>query len=218
MSEQLRLAFEHHAARGAEDFMPAPCNREALAWLARWPDWPSPALVLHGPPGCGKSHLGADLDDANGRPLARGALRRNRASTELGARRRRPGGRRAALLSIYNRLHERRGHLLLTARRPVGAWTLRLPDLASRLRAAPAVAIGAPDDALLGAVLLKLFADRQLVVFEAVIEYLVRHMERSFDAARRVVAELDAASLRQQRPITVALARGLLEQAAAAQS
>ena len=89
-----------------------------------------------------------------------------------------------ALLSIYNRLQERRGHLLLTARTPVGAWTLRLPDLASRLRAAPAVAIGAPDDALLGAVLLKLFADRQLVVSEAVIEYLVRRMERSFDAAK----------------------------------
>jgi chromosomal replication initiation ATPase DnaA len=123
-----------------------------------------------------------------------------------------------ALLSLYNRLHERRGHLLITTRLPVGAWTVRLPDLASRLRAAPAAAIGPPDDALLGAVLLKLFADRQLVVSEAVIEYLVRHMERSFAAARLVVAGLDAASLQQQRPITVALARTLVEQAAAVQS
>ena len=100
----------------------------------------------------------------------------------------------------------------------MGAWTLRLPDLASRLRAAPAVAIGPPDDALLGAVLLKLFADRQLVVSEAVIEYLVRHMERSFAAAQMAVAGLDAASLRQQRPITVALARSLLERIEPAQS
>ena len=69
------------------------------------------------------------------------------------------------------------------------------------------MAIGAPDDALLGAVLLKLFADRQLVVSEAVIEYLVRHMERSFDAAGAWSPTLDAARLRQQRPITVALAR-----------
>jgi chromosomal replication initiation ATPase DnaA len=106
----------------------------------------------------------------------------------------------------------------MTARRPVGAWTLRLPDLASRLRAAPAVAIGPPDDALLGAVLLKLFADRQLVVSEAVIEYLVRHMERSFGAAQAIVGGLDAASLRQQRPITVALARALLERIEPAQS
>jgi chromosomal replication initiation ATPase DnaA len=218
MSEQLRLAFEHHPATGPEDFMPAPGNREALAWLARWPDWPAPALVLHGPPGCGKSHLariwatrtGARWLD--GRALTDAEPSEHWTAVLDDAD---PVADEGALLSIYNRLQERRGHLLITARRPVGAWTLRLPDLASRLRAAPAAAIGAPDDALLGAVLLKLFADRQLVVSEAVVEYLVRHMERSFDAARRVVADLDGASLRQQRPITVALARALLDQAAA---
>jgi chromosomal replication initiation ATPase DnaA len=216
VSEQLRLGFQHAPATGAEDFMPAPCNREALAWLARWPDWPAPALVLHGPPGCGKSHLARIWAMRTGG----GWLEGRAAGAELSEHRAcvlddaDPVVDEPALLSIYNRLQERRGHLLLTARVPVGAWTLRLPDLASRLRAAPAVAIGPPDDALLGAVLLKLFADRQLLVSEAVIEYLVRRMERSFDAARRVVAELDSASLGQQRPITVALARSLLDQVA----
>jgi chromosomal replication initiation ATPase DnaA len=221
MSEQLRLDFAHTAASGAEDFMPGAPNREALAWLARWPDWPGPALVLHGPRGCGKSHLARIwLTRTGGGWLTPGAL----AAADPDAHHAwvlddaEPVVDEKALLSFYNRLRECGGHLLLTARQPVGGWTLQLPDLASRLRAAAVVAIGPPDDALLGAILLKLFADRQLVVPEALIAYLIRHMERSFDAAQAIVAGLDAASLRQRRPITVALAHALLERTEPAQS
>jgi chromosomal replication initiation ATPase DnaA len=155
--EQLLLALGHRDACGIEDFMPAVSNREALAWLGRWPAWPAVALLL-----------------------------------------------------LYNRLAERGGHLLLTARRPVAGWAIGLADLGSRLRAAPSVAIGSPDDDLLAALLLKLFDDRQLEVSDDVIGYLVRHMERSFAAARAAVEALDADSLRQQRPVTVALARAVL--------
>jgi chromosomal replication initiation ATPase DnaA len=87
-----------------------------------------------------------------------------------------------------------------------------LPDLRSRLAAAPAVAVAAPDDALLAALLVKLFADRQLGVSREVVLFLVRHMERSFEAARRLVADLDAAALRDHRGITVPLARSVLDQ------
>lgn len=212
--EQLLLGFEHEAASGAEDFLPAACNREALAWLERWPDWPAPAFVLHGPPGCGKSHLARIWAAQSGaRRLDTAAL--PRLETDL------PGAvlldpaepiaDETALLQLYNRLREQRGSLLLTARRPVAAWSIRLPDLASRLRAAPAVAIGAPDDDLLAALLVKLFGDRQLAVAEGVIGYLIRHMERSFAAARTLVEALDRRSLQSQRPVTVGLARAVLE-------
>ncbi len=212
---QLPLSFTHDSAFGAEDFMPAASNRDALAWLERWPAWSGPALILHGPPGAGKSHLASIwrvrseatiLDRAQ-----LGATLELDPSQSYLVDPAEPVVDEVALLQLYNRLREENGHLLLTARRPVPQWGLKLPDLASRLTAAPSVAIGAPDDGLLAALFLKMFDDRQLQVPEPVIRYLLIHMERSFAAARQLVDELDRLSLARQRPITVPLARLALD-------
>jgi DnaA regulatory inactivator Hda len=214
--DQLLLGFEHPSASEIEDFMPAPCNQEALAWLDRWPAWPAGALVLYGPAGCGKTHLARIwANRAQARWLDRAPAADARANAvhayvldDVLA-----GDRPAdevTLLQFYNWLVGERGHLLITAGRPAAAWPIRLPDLASRLRAAPAVAIGPPDDALLGALLVKLFADRQLVVSQEIVRYMLAHMERSFDAARTLVAALDARSLAQRRAITIPLVRTVL--------
>jgi chromosomal replication initiation ATPase DnaA len=217
-AEQLLLNLGHRAALGAEDFLPAPCNQEALAWLARWPDWPAPGLVLIGPEGCGKTHLvrifTAYADAACLEPTA---MRQPGAAPEARVLILDPADPvldEEGLLHGYNLQRERGGHLLLTARRPAAAWAIRLPDLASRLRALPAVEVRAPDDALLAAVLLKLFQDRQLHVSEGVIAYLVQRMERSFAAARRIVGALDALSLQRQRAVTVVMVRDLLNETA----
>jgi chromosomal replication initiation ATPase DnaA len=100
--------------------------------------------------------------------------------------------------------------LLLASREPPARWTIGLADLRSRLLAAPAIAVEAPDDALLGALLVKLFADRQLRISEDLIAYLLPRIERSFAAAQMVVAALDEAALAGQRAVTVRLARDIL--------
>jgi len=92
----------------------------------------------------------------------------------------------------------------------VSIWRPALADLRSRLLAAPTVAIAAPDDDLLSAVLVKQFADRQLRVPPAVVHYLTARMERSFAACRRVVDLLDHHALASGRAITTALAREVL--------
>jgi len=210
-ADQLPLAFDHESASGVEDFMPAPCNHEALTWLDRWPDWPVPALILHGPSGAGKSHLAAIwVARCDGLVLDRQALGnvldRDPARCYL-IDPVEPVANEIALLQLYNRLRDEGGHLLLTATKPVAQWAIQLPDLRSRLAAAPAAAIGPPDDQLLAALLLKQFDDRQLTVPEPVISYLLIHMERSFAAAHRLVEELDHLSLTRKRPITIPLAR-----------
>lgn len=209
---------------GREDFLVSPASEEAVAWIDKWPDWPAPALVVHGAEACGKTHLlhvwaaktgGTvmtcrdlklktpenlspdivavavdDLQDAQGDPE-----------------------REEALLHLYNLMRERGGHLLVTADTPPGQWALGLADLDSRLKAAPAAGIGAPDDALLAAVLLKQFSDRQMQVGGEVIAFLLPRIERSLGAVRELVERIDATALELKRPVTVPLVRGVLDAA-----
>jgi len=213
---QLPLDLGFRPALGRADFLIAPCNSAAIAWIDRWPGWPAPALALWGPAGSGKTHL---LEVWRARshavPIAPRALTSAAVPQLLGAARAAAiddaqGADEEALLHLHNILAERQGHLLLAAREPPARWVIRLADLRSRLLAAPAVAVEAPDDALLGAVLVKLFADRQLRISEDLIAYLLPRIERSFAAAQAIVAALDEAALASQRAVTVRLAREIL--------
>jgi len=213
---QLPLDLGFRAALGRTDFLVAPCNEAAIAWIDRWPGWPSPALALCGPAGSGKTHLGEVWRARSGAmPIASAALASAAVPRLLGAAKAAfvddaDQAGEEALLHLYNLLAERRGHLLLVAREPPARWRIKLADLRSRLLAAPVVAVEAPDDALLGAVLVKLFADRQLDVGQELIAYLLVQIERSFAAAQEAVAALDAASLAEGRAVTVPLARTVL--------
>ena len=215
---QLTLALSHSESMAREDFVAGPSNMAALEMIERWPDWPARTLCLVGPLGSGKSHLAAiwaqrssarivaasALDEASvPASFATGAaVVEDIAEGDVNER---------ALFHLLNIAVEEQGHVLLTAQSAPAAWTLHLPDLGSRLRAVPVVAVAPPDDALFRAVLVKLFADRQLIVDQALLVYLERRVERSLAAAQAIVAALDREGLRQQRPITRALAAGILD-------
>jgi chromosomal replication initiation ATPase DnaA len=212
-ARQLALDLGHRPALAREDFLVAPSNREAVAWIDSWPDWPGPTLVVHGPAGSGKSHLGAVWRNRTAAVALRpdGDLLEQAGGADAclvdGAE---AFGDDAALLHVLNRVAARRGHVLVLARTPPAHWPGRLADLMSRLRAATTAAIRPPDDALIAAVLMKLFSERQLRVGEEVVSYLITHMERSLDAARVVVAAADRAALSVNRPVTVPLVRDVL--------
>lgn len=224
---QLVLDLGHRPALGRADFLVSQCNTDAVAWVDRWPDWPAPGLVIWGPAASGKSHLGqvwrarvgapmittADLDTREPPDLAGevGAVYLDGADTIAG-----DAKRERAVLHLYNLIAEQGGHILFSARTPPGRWQIGLADLRSRLNALPAVTFAPPDDAVLGAVLLKLFSDRQLQVGVEVIQFAITRMERSFEAAERLVSSVDKAALASQRRVTVPLLREVFSQIGAA--
>lgn len=218
---QLILDLGHRPALGRGDFLVSACNAEAAAWVDRWPDWPAPlrGLAIVGPPGCGKTHLGAVWRQSSGAVALEAAdLTVDGVPDDLGeaahavvdglTELRHP----QALLHLYNTVAERRGSVLILSRTAPARLEFRLADLASRLATLPVTTVGAPDEALLAGVLAKHFADRQVVVREDVVAYLVARMERSFGAAERLADRLDRAALAEGRKVDRALARRVLAQ------
>ena len=219
--EQLPFDLGTRSAHEREDFWVSRSNREPIAWLDKWPDWPAPALIIFGPPASGKTHLlqvwkkeaGAIeilLRDLHVKTLAQrlGPAKEVMIDDILPALDK--PEQEEALFHLYNLLQERRGHLLLTAEKPVRDWPFVLPDLKSRLMAAPAVEVGSPDDDLMAVILTKLFSDRQIFVSQEVVQFILPRVERSFLALRQLVDKIDRRALSEKRPVTIPLVKEIL--------
>lgn len=218
MTGQLTFDLPPKKTFTRSDFFPADSNSEAMSQLADWPNWPNGKLILIGPEGAGKSHLAHIWAAEAGAVL----LQVDDLETlDLGADwsavvvddAHRVAGNPAqeeALFHLHNRVLPA-GRLLLTANTPPRDWGLRLPDLQSRMQAAAIARLHAPDDALLAAVLVKLFADRQITVPPNLIPYLTLRIDRSIAAAQAIVETLDARALQLARPVTRALAAEVLD-------
>lgn len=219
-----QMAFDLGQRQGfaRADFFPSASNRAALAMVDGWQGWPAGRMLLIGPQGAGKTHLahiwaaqsGAQIVAASGLGQADlPALAASGAVVVEDAQNLAPPAQEA-LFHLHNLLSNA-GHVLITARTPPRDWGLTLADLHSRMQAIAITQLAAPDETLIAAVLVKLFADRQITVPPNVIAYLAPRIDRSIGAARDIVARLDARALADGRPITRALAGDVLDNGAA---
>jgi chromosomal replication initiation ATPase DnaA len=218
MARQLPLSLPHRVAMTRADFLAGAANAQAIALVDGWPAWPAPAVLLAGPVGSGKTHLVEIWREASrGTVVAAADLADHRvealvAAGPVAVEDLHAGIRdEAALFHLLNRAREKKAPVLLTSRVWASALPVMLPDLASRLRAARPVELGEPDDDLLRRVLVKLFADRQIAVDSAVVDYIVVRMERSLQAASAIVAELDRDALAAGGGVTRRLAAPALD-------
>jgi len=211
---QLALPFAHVPRFRVEDFITAPSNEEARAWLGRTAGWPAGRLALYGEAGSGKTHLLQLWADRHGALLVEGpGLRR---LPEIGSA---PTiavddadtvPEETALLHLVNLAAEMRRPLLLVGRAAPARWRVTLPDLGSRLRAMTAVAVRPAEDPLLRALLVRLLSERQLVLGESLQDWLLARLPRHPAALREAAARLDRQALAAGGRVTRAMAAELV--------
>jgi chromosomal replication initiation ATPase DnaA len=210
MTSQLVLPLEPGNAMTRADFIVAPGNAPALAFLESYPAWPAPAAALFGPSASGKTHLARIWAEASGAALLDARSLREAAAGPAVIENVDSAPTFAHEPALFAML-ESGAPLLLTGRAAPSHWPVSLPDLRSRFRALLAFELGASDEALLMALAVKLFADRQLTVPESVVMHLVRTLERSPAAIRDFIARADKAALAAQRPVNLQLIRALMD-------
>lgn len=221
-AEQYPFDFPTLQAQSFDDFAVGNSNKQAVQQLTIWPNWAHHVMLIVGPQACGKSHLLHSFqkqyggifvkdDDFNNFDKIMSNIKENdrlifivdNADTIKNQN---------GLFHLFNAIKENQGWLLLSARKTPNMWDFKLEDLASRIKSTPFAEISMPDEALLKAVLIKLFSDRQLLVDEKVISFLITRMERSFESALVLVDIIDKAALNAGKNITVPLVRDSIEQ------
>ena len=215
MARQLSFDLPTGVSLEASDFFVSDANAGAFAMLQDPAGWPQGKLILSGPEGSGKSHLARIVADRTGaRIVAAGDVDGLHPDGPLVVEDvdRLPRDREEALFHLHNHMVAHRLPLLLTARGLPGAWNVALPDLASRLAATVPVRIAAPDDRLLQALILKLFADRQILPPDGLVPYLAGRIDRSYAGAHEIVTRLDNRALETRRPIGKRLAAEILSE------
>lgn len=210
-SSQLRLPLQAETPLGATAFVRSGCNADAVDGLARWPDGAGRVLAVCGPAGCGKSHLASIWAERVGALALNGSEAALADPLELEGR---PvlldiaqDADDETLFHLINLAQSDGGALLLVSRPPPRAWKVTVSDLRSRLDAVRVLSMGEPDDPVLAAMLRARFAERSITPSDDVIDYLVRRIDRSAEAAAEIVVRLDA----EHRPVTRVLARQVLD-------
>lgn len=222
--EQLLLNWPINETFAEEEFLPSFSNKEAVKWVDEWPRWERGGqtfhcLIIYGPEGCGKTHLSHVWGCLSGAKVLSANELKNTdflvgdefvfivEDVDVAIKEQEI---EESLLHLYNWLKEQGGYLLLTSKNRPKKWQIELADLSSRLLASENVKIMPPDDTLLTAVIKKQFSDRQIVLADKVISYLIKHADRSFSFVRSMVREIDQLSLSEKKKITIPIVKRVL--------
>lgn len=219
-AQQLPIDFVHKPFYERQDFMVAKSNLEAIKVIDEWPNWPYFAICIYGHAGSGKTHLAhifmENVYKKTNSPYKIPCINAKEVKIEniyryfeenkcLVVENLDEKVNEEAMFHLYNLYKNEGGYILFTANTAPARLSFKLPDLQSRLNSIPAVEIKEPDTELLSAVIVKQFADRQIVVSPEIINYIINNAQRSFAYITKLIEEVDNISIAKKRAVSIPL-------------
>jgi chromosomal replication initiation ATPase DnaA len=220
MSNQLSFSLPKKETLDRDNYFVSQANQGAVSLIEDWINWPSRKLILVGSEGSGKTHLGHLWASEVGATIINATTLMEQQISELSKapvlvedineiQRNQPV--EIVLFHLHNLLYSEGHSLLMTSQILPGRLSFSLEDLQSRIEASTIAKLHPVDDDLLGAILIKMFADRQIHFSDKLLTYVLSRVERSYTAAKLFVEEVDSKAMAESRVIGKKLVRDILE-------
>ena len=217
MSDQLILKFPEHRAYKREDFYVSPSNQEAYDFINNWPKWIKRIVNIFGPSGSGKSHLSSILKTKTkcleilGNELNENIIFEFKTKEVLIIENFNEKIPEELLFSLWNIALQDNKYFLINSIKPIGSYKFKLPDLISRLKSSLIIGIKLPSDDLISAIIAKNFSDKQIMVEEKHIDYIIKRIDRSYEKISQFILTLDRYSLKKSTPFGLKLIKEVLK-------
>ena len=218
MSEnQLFIKFENIKDYKKENFFVSNSNLEAFEILNNWPKWIKKFINLYGEKYSGKSHLAKIFElkstclNISEKNFTEEILIKFKTKQSLIIEDYQNNISENLLYSLINIVEQENKYLLITSEKPINEFNYKLNDLVSRLNNFLYIKLGAPDDELIYALIVKNFSDRQITIDKKLIDYIIKRIDRSYESIFIFISKVDQLSLQKGKPINLATIKDALE-------
>ena len=217
MSDQLILKFPEHRAYKKEDFYVSPSNQEAYDFINNWPKWIKRIVNIFGPSGSGKSHLSSILKTKTkcleilANELNEDIIFEFKTKEVLIIENFNEKIPEELLFSLWNIALQDNKYFLINSIKPISSYKFKLPDLTSRVKSSLNIGIKLPSDDLISAIIAKNFSDKQIMVEEKHIDYIIKRIDRSYEKISQFILTLDRYSLKKGSPFGLKLIKEVLK-------
>jgi chromosomal replication initiation ATPase DnaA len=213
---QLIFKFPFKVNYFEEDFYVSENNFEAYKLIESWPKWSSRFINIFGPSGCGKTHLANIFNKKFNSFFIKASNLNNNTLSSMKTKEcliideYQNNVEEKLFYSVLNQSYLSNQYVVINSLKSIQLLELKLNDLKSRLNSFVNIGIDLPTDELIKVIISKNFSDKQVKIENKSLEYIIKNIDRSYEAIFDLIDKLDDFSLSTGKSININLIKKAL--------